>query len=237
MRDGGPASARMGTIEAVLFDADGVLQSTPPGRRDSLAALLPPGDEDADGFIDEVFEVERPALAGAGDLIADMEGLLRRRGSAADATEILRLLNAIHVHSEVLEVVARLRESGVRCYLTSNQQRHRAAYMSDTLGYRAHFDGEFYSCDLGHVKPSRAYFERVLDAIRTPPNRVLFLDDHEVNVKGAREAGIHASVFQLHRGVDNRRALTKLLLRYGLRVDLLGHHRPLGIRRRGSDFW
>ena len=157
MKDGGPASTRMGTIEAVLFDADGVLQSTPPGRRDSLAALLPPGDEDADGFIDEVFEVERPALAGAGDLVVDMERLLRRRRSAADATEILRLLNAIHVHSEILDVVARLRESGVRCYLASNQQRHRAAYMSETLGYRAHFEAEFYSCDLvwGRTSPTR----------------------------------------------------------------------------------
>ena len=46
MKDGGPAQARTGAIEAVLFDADGVLQSTPPGRRDALAALLPPGAAD-----------------------------------------------------------------------------------------------------------------------------------------------------------------------------------------------
>ena len=235
MNDGEPASASTDAIEAVLFDADGVLQSTPPGRRDALAALLPPGADDADGFIDEVFEVERPALAGACGLVSDMQALLRRRGSAADASDVLLLLNSIHAHSEVLDVVARLRESGVGCYLASNQQRHRAAYMSETLGYRVLFDGEFYSCDLGHVKPSRAYFERVLDAIEVPPERVLFLDDHEVNVAGARELGIRASVFQLHRGADNRRALTDLLLNYGLRVDLLGHHRPLGSGRRTSD--
>ncbi len=215
MNDSREASLSTEAIEAVLFDADGVLQSAQPGRRDALAALLPPEDEDVDGFIDEVFEVERPALAGAGGLIADMQALLRRRGSAADASEILRLLAAIHPHSEILDIVARLRESGVRCYVTSNQQRHRAAYMSETLGYRALFDAELYSCDLGHVKPGRAYFERVLDAIRTPPDRVLFLDDHEVNVAGARELGIEASVFQLHRGVDNRRALTEMLLSYG----------------------
>ena len=209
----------MSAIEAVLFDADGVLQSAQPGRRDALLALLPPGDTDPDGFIDEVFEVERTVLAGEGDHIANMQALLHRRRSAADAAEVLRLLNAIHVHTEVLDMVARLRESGVECYLASNQQSHRAAYMSRTLGYHAHFDGEFYSCDLGHVKPSHAYFERVLDAIRTPPDQVLFLDDHELNVTAARELGIRASVFQLHRGVDNSRALTEMLLSYGLRVD------------------
>ena len=46
MNDGEPASTSTGAIEAVLFDADGVLQSTSPGRRDALAALLPPEDED-----------------------------------------------------------------------------------------------------------------------------------------------------------------------------------------------
>ena len=46
MNDGEPASASTDAIEAVLFDADGVLQSTPPGRRDALAALLPPGADD-----------------------------------------------------------------------------------------------------------------------------------------------------------------------------------------------
>ena len=202
----------------MLFDADGVLKSTPPGRRATLAALLPPGDEDVDGFIDEIFEVERSALAGEGDLVGDTRALLLRRRSAAAPGDILRLLNTIHVHSEILDIVTRLRESGIRCYLTSNQQRHRASFMSDTLGYWAHFDEEFYSCELGHVKPSRGYFERVLNAIGVRPDRMLFLDDHEVNISGARELGIRASICQFHRAVDNRRALTELLSLHGLRV-------------------
>ena len=205
-------------IEAVLFDADGVLQSTPAGRHAALAALLPPGEEDVEGFIEEIFEVERPALSGEGDLVQDLQALLRRHRSTAAYRDILRLLNTICVHSEILDIVGRLRRSGITCYLTSNQMRHRATYMSEELGYKAHFDQEFYSCDLGHVKPSRAYFQQVLDSIGVPPRRVLFLDDYEVNVLGARMLGIRASTFQLHRGVDNRRALTELLSRYGLHI-------------------
>ncbi|MCY3959575.1 MAG: HAD-IA family hydrolase [Chloroflexi bacterium] len=203
----------------MLFDADGVLQSTPAGRHAALAALLPPGEEDVEEFIKEIFEVERPALSGEGDLVRDMQALLLRHRSTAAPREILRLLNTIHVHSEILDIVGRLRASGIACHLTSNQMRHRATFMSEELGYKAHFDREFYSCDLRHVKPSREYFQHVLDSIGVPPGRVLFLDDHEVNVSGARRLGIRASIFQLHRGVDNRRALTELLSRFGLHVE------------------
>ena len=222
MSDSRPASIPKGAIEAVLFDADGVLQTVSAGSPDSLASLLPVRDDDVDGFIEEIFDVERPALTARIDLISGMRALLRRRGSTADPAEILSILNGIDVHSDVLGVVARLRESGTKCYLASNQQRNRATHMSETLGYRQRFDRQFYSCCVGHAKPSRAYFELVLAAIQLPPDRVLFLDDQEDNVAGARRLGIHASVFQLHRRVDNRRPLTELLRSYGLYVDCDG---------------
>ena len=212
MSDSRPASIPKGAIEAVLFDADGVLQTASARWRERLRPLLPPGDEDVEGFMGEIFDAERPALTDGSDVIPSFRALLRRRGSTADPAEILSMLNAIDVHSEALSVVARLRESGARCYLASNQQSHRAKYMSETLGYRDLFDRQFYSCYLGHAKPSRAYFEQVLAALQLPPDRVLFLDDQEDNVAGAGELGIHASVFQLHRGVDNRRALTPTAL-------------------------
>ena len=203
----------------MLFDADGVIQRPSDGWRDRLMPLLPQGDEDVDGFLLEILDAERPAIADGSNVIPAFEALLQRRGSTAGPAGILSMLNDIIVHSEMLGVVGRLRESGIRCYLASNQQRHRATYMSETLGYRYLFDREFYSCFLGYAKPSRTYFERVLAGIQLPPERVLFLDDQEENVAGARRLGIHASVFQLHRRVDNRRALVERLRSYGLPFD------------------
>lgn len=219
MGDSSTESIPKTAVEAVLFDADGVLQTVSAGAHDRLAELLPPGDEDVDGFIEELFDAERPALSDGSDVVPAFGALLRRRGSNAEPGDILSILNSIEVHSDTQSVVARLRECGVKCYLASNQQSHRAKYMSETLGYRERFDREFYSCWVGDAKPSLAYFERVLAAIDLPPDRVLFVDDQEDNVAGAGELGIHASVFQLHRGIDNRRALVRLLRSYGLRVD------------------
>ena len=39
----------------MLFDADGVIQTTTPAFREQLAALLPPGDSRADEFIADIF--------------------------------------------------------------------------------------------------------------------------------------------------------------------------------------
>ena len=65
-----------------------------------------------------------------------------------------------------------------------------------------------------------------MDRICVAPNRVLFIDDHEGNIAGAREIGIHAELFPWDGG---RAALTPILARYsaaavtvriGISVDL-----------------
>ena len=88
--------------------------------------------------------------------------------------------------------------------------------MSETLGYGELFDAEFYSCDLGHAKPSDDYFRLVLEGVGLAPGEVLFLDDKAANVEAARGIGIQASVFEIEVGADNRAALLRVLSRYGV---------------------
>jgi putative hydrolase of the HAD superfamily len=45
---------------------------------------------------------------------------------------------------------------------------------------------------MGLRKPERAAFERVARAIGVAPGRILFFDDTEANVAGARAAGFQA---------------------------------------------
>jgi FMN phosphatase YigB (HAD superfamily) len=52
-----------------------------------------------------------------------------------------------------------------------------------------------------------------MDRIRVAPNRVLFIDDHDGNVAGAREIGIHSELFPRDGGVT---ALAAILDRYGI---------------------
>ena len=206
-----------GAVRAVLFDADGVLQTTP--RFLGMAAgLLPAGDDDIDGFLADLLEVERPALVGNAVLPAGVAKLLRDRGSSASLEEAMTLWTEIAVDPSTRAVVEELRAGGMRCYLASNQHWDRARYMSEALGYRELFDAEFYSCDLGRAKPSADYFRLVLEGVGVPPGEVLFLDDKRANVEAARGIGIRASVFEIQEGADNRGPLLRVLSQYGVRL-------------------
>ena len=54
------------------------------------------------------------------------------------------------------------------------------------------FDARFLSFEMGCVKPDRVIFDRVADALGTPRERILFLDDNAINVEGAIAAGFRA---------------------------------------------
>jgi putative hydrolase of the HAD superfamily len=113
----------------------------------------------------------------------------------------------------VVELIRKLRADGIGCHLATNQQAYRRAIMQDERGYGEWFDQTFYSCDLGLAKPDPAYFRAILEAISQPADAVLFIDDNESNVAGARSVGLHAEVYDLSSGTD---ALIGLLRQYEL---------------------
>ena len=97
--------------------------------------------------------------------------------------------------------------------LTTNQQSRRARWMRDNLHFDEVFDEQFYSCELGLAKPDPAYFSTIIDRLDLDPATVLFVDDTEVNVVGARQTGIHAELFPRHGGEP---ALAEILTGYVL---------------------
>jgi putative hydrolase of the HAD superfamily len=87
------------------------------------------------------------------------------------------------------------------CFSNSNPLHWERNFRS--YGIQDVFDRCFASYELGAVKPEARAFEMVLERLGLDGDRVLFLDDTEVNVEGARRAGLRA---QRVRGVDQARA-------------------------------
>ncbi len=125
------------TIGVVLFDADGVIQRTAGDWRERFAAML----DDAthlDAFVAEIFASERPCLTGAVDFPTQLGEVLRRWHSRTHGgTGAARSGRTSRSTQAVVELIRALRRSGVTCCLASNQQTHRARYMSGELGYRS----------------------------------------------------------------------------------------------------
>jgi putative hydrolase of the HAD superfamily len=198
----------------VLFDADGVVQTFEEGWLTQTATLSgsPEGSED---FVRELFAAEQPCLRGDGDFPAVIAQLLARWSSRHTVDEVLGMFRRIEPFPETLDLVGRLRASGIACHLASNQEPQRSTYMSRDLGYSELFDAEHYSWDIGAMKPEADYYERVGARIPHATSSLLFIDDRPENVTAARAAGWRAERYYYREGLD---ALKDLLARNGLQV-------------------
>ncbi len=108
---------------------------------------------------------------------------------------------------------------GAASLLDQLKEFHRVACLSNTnelhwmnqkdAGYlNTVFDQMFLSYRMGMVKPDLEIFDSMIEQIRVPPHRVLFLDDNQINVDAAKQSGLHA-----HRvlGVGETRVVLRSL--------------------------
>jgi putative hydrolase of the HAD superfamily len=186
-----------GSIKAVLFDADGVVQTSNPVI-EAVAELCAWDVTAAEAFLHEVWrrEEELGCLVGAGELLPELAALLLERDASLEAAAFYADLLAATIAPahHVLALVDELRATGVFCALATNQERTRLRFMTDTLGYIRRFDRIFGSCEMGVRKPTAEYFEAIVRELPMAPHEVLFLDDHAPNVDSARTVGLRAEV-------------------------------------------
>ncbi len=202
-----------GVITHVLLDADGVLQDLPGGW---YAAMEPYLGDRAREFLHRTWADELPTLTGEGDYLPLLEATLREYGVTAPVEEVYAAVwHRIDEVPTTFEVVAALRRAGYGVHLATNQERHRGSYMHDVLGYRDRFDVCAYSWEVGAAKPDPEFFHRVVRRIGVAADEVLFVDDNEVNVEGARTAGLVAEHWHFERGPES---LVSLLVSHGVRL-------------------
>jgi putative hydrolase of the HAD superfamily len=198
-------------LDWVLFDADGVIQSNRAGWMDELTAWAGSRTEE---FLLAVSAADMACLTGA-DFGAAMREVLRQFEIKAPLEDVIDRQFWIEVRQPMLDAVRAVRDLGLRCGLATNQQNLRGAYMRNSLGFEKIFDEQFYSFEIGFAKPEAGYFRTIMDRIDVSPSRVLFVDDHDDNVAGARGIGINSELFPRDGGVA---ALTPILARYGVQL-------------------
>jgi HAD superfamily hydrolase (TIGR01509 family) len=202
-------------LDWVLFDADGVIQGLRKGGMEELSAWAAAwAGSRAEQFLLATSAADVACLTGK-DFGAAMRAVLRQFEIDAPLEKVIDPHFWIEVRQPMLDAVRAVRDLGLRCALATNQQNLRGGYMRSSLGFEQIFDEQFYSFELGFAKPEAGYFKAIMDRIDVAPERVLFIDDHEDNVAGAREIGIHSELFPVDGGVT---ALKPILVRYGIRL-------------------
>jgi putative hydrolase of the HAD superfamily len=117
-----------------------------------------------------------------------------------------RLMEALEPNQELFDRFAALhRERGLRFALCTNNVREWEPLWRPMLPIDDVFEVVVDSAFVGTRKPEPAIYAITLERLALPAEACVFLDDLEVNVAGAREAGMEGVVFR-----DTAQAITEL---------------------------
>ncbi|MBU0530925.1 MAG: HAD-IA family hydrolase [Candidatus Uhrbacteria bacterium] len=181
--------------QAILFDADGMVV-----KKKMFSAEV---EKDygitwakMEPFFKGVFE---DCKLGKADLKEELGKVIADWGWQGTVQELMDYWFKVgsEVDSQVAELIRELRVQGTKCYLTSNNEKYRAQYFRDRMGFNELFDGLFFSSEIGYMKHEPEFFEYVLNTIGPiEKDQVLFVDDDEENIGVAKEFGLSTHFYQ-----------------------------------------
>lgn len=181
---------------ALLVDFDGVLRRWDP----AMAAGVEREYGLSGGVLGEIamsWGLLQPVLTGrvshaewmdsVADALTPSAGSPERARAAVEEWQRYRG----EVDQDVLAFIREVRAAGVRVGLGTNATDVLDADIA-ALDLTDELDVVVNSSVIGVHKPAKEYFQAACEALETPPSRVLFIDDEDRAVAGARVAGLSA---------------------------------------------
>jgi epoxide hydrolase-like predicted phosphatase len=194
------------SIEAVVFDIGGVLELTPslgvsdmwesrlgldPGEINKRMSDIWEGggigtvsEHDVHQAVTERLGLDEPRLE-------EFMGWIWREYLGTANTELISYARALR---------PRYRTGILSNSFVGAREREQAAY-----GFEDLVDEIVYSHECGVSKPDPGIYALACERLQVKPAQMVFLDDYEPCVEGARRAGIHAVLYQ-----DNAQAITDI---------------------------
>ena len=181
-------------VRAMIFDADGVIVRPKSWFITSAAERYGVPTDQFMAFIHGEFQ---RCISGELELAKVLPPLLEGwRVTVSADTFIKAWLEHEHaIDTDLLERIQRIRASGMKCYLGTNQETNRAQYMKHDMGLEAALDGVFVSSELKAKKPQPEFYARIQASLGLPASNILLWDDNLANVAAALKAGWQAELY------------------------------------------
>lgn len=186
-------------VKAVIFDYGEVLCTRPtPAEIEASARTL---DVPIDQF--NALWGRHRDLFDRGDLSSDAywSQFAKDAGKSLTASQLRDLAQKDVVmwsslNPAMIGWLEELSKAGMKTAVLSNMHADMAEFARQNFKWLSGVTCVTLSAEVRLIKPTREIYEHTLKGLKVAPHEALFIDDREVNAKGARELGLHAIVFK-----------------------------------------
>ncbi|MBD3211570.1 MAG: HAD-IA family hydrolase [Candidatus Lokiarchaeota archaeon] len=97
---------------------------------------------------------------------------------------------------ENVEILNELKNKGYRLYILSSFIKEAFSYIQSRYEFLSLFDGAVISYQEGCIKPEKEIYRILLQRYNLNPEECIFIDDHKVILKPARQLGMNVIHYQ-----------------------------------------
>jgi putative hydrolase of the HAD superfamily len=182
-------------IKAIFFDLDGIIIT---GNKKLFSQRLSeenniPLEKVSEFFLNDF----RECSFGRADLKEKIAPYLIEWGYKGTVDDLLKYWfeNENTFDPKILDLLKDLKGRGIKCYITTRQEKYRKEYMFNKLGLKNYFDDIFCTCDIGYDKSEKAYWDYVFNKVNSEPDECMYFDDKHENLDIAQSLGIKSYLF------------------------------------------
>ena len=106
------------------------------------------------------------------------------------------LITGYEVDESVVEIVKKVRANGYKTLICTSNFPARINGLQERFKFLDNFDAWALSYEVGFNKPAKELFEELVKKSGVNANEIVFADDHQENVDGAKEVGIEAFFYE-----------------------------------------
>ena len=188
------------SVAAVVFDFGKVLSHIPTNEAMKRMAALVGVSEDE--MTDLAYagrgEWDRGTVSGEQHYSAAFARLGKKRPDEKTMRELIQLdlESWAKLDPEAKALFEAVKNAGVRTGILSNMPSEFLALARERFPLISMADVGVYSCDLRAIKPEPAIYEYLISRFGTSAEQLVFFDDIQENVDGARVHGIDAYLWE-----------------------------------------
>jgi HAD superfamily hydrolase (TIGR01509 family) len=108
-----------------------------------------------------------------------------------------------------MSFVKECKELGYMLVIASNASKGSFEWRNGRFNLMNAFDGRVISSDIGMRKPSKKFFEYLVNIVGHKPEEILLVDDRDSNIESASKLGIKCIKYEGEKTLDKIRKFLK----------------------------